>query len=381
MGEPISGLEYLARLRERNGKQTQLFQDLSSYLSFKAREKGIPFSGQFELTPLCNFDCRMCYVHMNPSQMHGHSVLSVETWKDLMHQAWEAGMIKVTLTGGECLTYPGFDELFLYLHSLGCEVAVLTNGFLLDDQRIRFFQEHMPSAIQVTMYGQNDDVYERVTGKRVFGAVSANVRKAIEAGLPLVISVTPSTFLGEDVLETIRAARSMCQRVVVNSSIFTPREETGRSGHHDEVNTDLYVRIYRLQNELDGWMNDPIQEDQLPQAGGPSHECEKCGLRCGGGRSGFVMNWKGMLLPCNRLDTICRNALEEGFLNAWKAVNCEANLWPRVPECEGCAYDGVCNNCAANILKYGKPGKQPTQLCERTRYLVKNGVWHIPDCE
>ena len=117
MAEPVNGFELLDQLREKNGKKVQNYKALSDFLDAKAREKGIPVHCQFELTPLCNFDCRMCYVHMNPEQLK-ESILSVDDWKDLMYQAWEAGMIHATLTGGECLTYSGFDELFLYLHSL-----------------------------------------------------------------------------------------------------------------------------------------------------------------------------------------------------------------------------------------------------------------------
>ena len=29
-----------------------------------AREHAVPISGTFELTPRCNFNCRMCYVHL-----------------------------------------------------------------------------------------------------------------------------------------------------------------------------------------------------------------------------------------------------------------------------------------------------------------------------
>ena len=31
----------------------------------RARREGIPLSGTFELTPLCNFRCRMCYVRVD----------------------------------------------------------------------------------------------------------------------------------------------------------------------------------------------------------------------------------------------------------------------------------------------------------------------------
>ena len=38
---------------------------LSSYLHSKAAAGGFPVAGNFELTPRCNFNCRMCYVHLS----------------------------------------------------------------------------------------------------------------------------------------------------------------------------------------------------------------------------------------------------------------------------------------------------------------------------
>ena len=380
MAGPENAFELLAMLRKKGGR-AQNFDEISNFLGFKAREKGIPLSGQFELTPLCNFSCRMCYVHLTPEQLKDHCVLPADTWKDLMHQAWEAGMINATLTGGECLAYPGFDEVFLYLHSLGCQVGVLTNGFLLDEQRIRFFQEHMPCRIQVTLYGWNNDVYERVTGQRAFDTVAANIRRAIEAKLPVCINLTPSNFLGEDLIETIRVARELCKAVTINSCIFSPREETGRSGQQDDPETDLYIRAYRYYDSLEGRETREIDTAELPPCGGPAHETEKRGLRCGGGRSGFVMGWKGTVTPCNRMYMIHGDAIKDGFASAWAKVNREANDWPRVPECEGCAYDGICNNCAGNMLRFAEPGTLPTALCEQTKAFVRHGVRHVPECE
>ena len=377
-----NGFEFLEALRKENGKQVQDYKPLARYLDNKAREKGVPLHGQFELTPLCNFSCKMCYVHLNRDQLAGREILPVETWKDLIHQAWEAGMIYATLTGGECLAYPGFDEVYLYLRSLGCDVSILTNGYLLDDRRIEFFQQHRPSSIQITLYGWNDDVYERVTGHRAFSVVTENARKAIEAGLKVKVSVTPSKYLGEDILETIRTGLDITKDFSVSANLFTPREETGRSKQQDEMDPELYIRYNRLLYELHGEKAREIDEDKLPLPGGPSHECSKCGLKCGGGRSGFVMNWKGELLACNRLDYhICAYPMQEGFRKAWARINDQANHWPRVPECEGCAYEKVCFNCAANMLLYAEPGKVPKGLCEITKMYVRHGFRHIPECE
>ena len=128
MREPLNAFEFIEELRRRSGKKENTFKNLSRFLDDKDREKGVPVHGQFELTPLCNFSCKMCYVHLDADQLSGRRVLSTDAWKGLMRQAWEAGMLHASLTGGECLTYPGFDELFLYLQSLGCTISVLTNG-------------------------------------------------------------------------------------------------------------------------------------------------------------------------------------------------------------------------------------------------------------
>lgn len=381
MRKPENGFELLEYLRETTGKRKRDFSDLEKYLGLKARKKGIPLSGTFELTPLCNFNCGMCYVRLDPEQMKGRSILPVDTWKDLMHQAWEAGMISATLTGGECLTYPGFDELFLYLHSLGCEVSVLTNGYLMDEKRIQFFKEHMPSMIQVTLYGCSEESYERVTGKRGFATVVNHIRQADEAELPVFISITPNRYIGEDLLETIRIAKELCPTVIINTCFSDPREETGRSGQQDDADLGLYIRAMKYLDHLEGHETVEISEDLLPPCGGPDHETTECGLKCGGGRANFSIDWKGMLKPCVDLEQIQAFPLQEGFAAAWAKVNQEANRWPRVPECNGCAYDGICNGCAAYRLRFAEPGKIPTELCEQTREFVRHGVRQIPECE
>ena len=381
MAEPRNGYEFLKQLAERKDEVKNPHQEFYAYLDSKARKKGIPLHGQFELTPLCNFDCRMCYVHLTKAQMQERNLLMVEDWKDLIHQAWKAGMIDATLTGGECLTYPGFREIYLYLRSLGCEVNVMTNGALMNDEWIRFFQENKPAQIQITLYGQNEEVYERVTGQRSFAVVAENIRKLQLAGLPISLSVTPSKYLGEDVFETIRFGKTFGTELAVNNFLMDPREETGRSGQQDEVDIDFYVRLLRFLDEKEEKVIRVIPEEQLPPIGGPTHECQKCGLQCGGGRSSFNIDWKGIMYPCNQLSMIKGYPLRTSFSDAWKQINRTVENWPRVPECEGCAYEPVCSNCAAQIVRFTAPGKRPTALCEQTRYLVQHGVRHIPECE
>ncbi len=381
MENPQSGYEYLKKLREKNGGNRNVFNDFASYLENKARETGTPLSGQFELTPLCNLDCKMCYVHLEKAQLKGKPILSVEQWKHIMLQAVDAGMLYATLTGGECLAYPGFEELYLFLHSLGCSVKVLTNGLLLDERSIRFFQKNLPDGIQVTLYGCNDDVYERVTGRRVFQTVCEHVRMAVEAKLPMFVSITPSSFLGDDLCDTVRVAKSLCGAVSINKSMIIPREDTGRSGHQIEADLETEVKAFALLEELNGRKVTEIPIEKLPIPGGLSHECMACGAQCAAGRSIFTITWQGKMIPCNRLVMIESHPFGDGFAKAWSQINERVKRLPRVPECDGCPYESSCSKCAADLLRFAIPGKGPEKLCQRAIAFVRHGIWHIPGCE
>ncbi|MCQ2484377.1 MAG: radical SAM protein [Clostridia bacterium] len=202
---PQSLPEFISWLKTQNIDSVNYSSYIDRFLDYKARQKGIPFSGKFELTPLCNLDCKMCYVHLNKAQMQSAELLPVETWKSIAKSAIDMGMMKIEISGGECLTYPDFDELYLYLHCFGVEICVFTNGLLLDDKRIEFFKAHPPKRIQVSLYGESDDTYEAVTGHRRFETVLSNITKAHESGLPIVIAVTPNRYMSGKGIDIIKA--------------------------------------------------------------------------------------------------------------------------------------------------------------------------------
>lgn len=373
--------EYLMKLKEQKDVSEADFADFSDFIEKKARKKGVPVRGLFELTPLCNFDCRMCYVHLKKDQLRKRSILKPEQWKNLMNQAWKAGMIRATLTGGECLTYPGFDELYLYLHSLGCEIALLSNGSMLDQERVEFLKKHKPAWIGITLYGNSEEAYERVTGQRSFRTVLDNISRVKDAGLPLHISVTPSVYLGEDVFDTLRLAREFTRDILVNAVLTPPREETGRARQEHDVDLDFYTRIFKLDAELKGYLVQECPDQNLPEPGGSMLGPVEKGVLCGAGRSGFSIDWEGNMHPCTEMRMISASPLLTNFQKSWEFINHEAENWTREPACGGCPYSTVCRQCAADLIRYSKPGGRPEAWCKRTVQLVRHGIWHLPGCE
>ena len=368
-GLPTNLVEYVRLLKAQGIPEKEYRRNISRYLEEKARECGIPISGAFELTPLCNLDCKMCYVHLDNHSFATSKLLSVGDWKFLMRQAHNAGMRSAMLTGGECLTYPGFDELYLFLYELGVDTDVLSNGLLIDEKRIEFFLQHRPQSIKISLYGSCDDAYEKVTGHRVFQKVYHNLELMRDAKLPVYISITPSIFMQEDMFNVIETAESLNIRYEINARLFPPRENTGRD--IEDLSLDQYVEMYRLRLQYHQKTLVPIDPTEVPleNHGG----LEKRGLRCGAGQSSFSIKYDGCMCPCLSLDEFSVSALELGFEAAWKKVNEYAVNYPAPCECDGCVYRPVCINCQAMHKNAPQVGHCDPRICERTKRLTQEG--------
>ncbi len=361
----------LRQLDEQGVTDYRRYDAVRKFLSFKARDKGIPISGSFELTPLCNLDCRMCYVHLNKEQMNGAQLLTVEQWKNIMQQAIDAGMMYARLTGGECLTYPGFRELYGFLHSKGVETAILSNGILMDSEMVDYLAAHPPAAVQITLYGASEDAYERVTGKRVFSRVMENIRRLDAAQIPLSIAVTPNEFMtdGEAV---IRLLHEEGLTFAINAGLMSPREETGR--RLADAGLDAYMAMMKLRMALKGQQLEPdCDPESLPDPGSETSTATK-GVRCGAGRSGFAIDWQGRMRPCNTFPCEPVDVRTLGFAEAWKITNRTALNYPLPTECEGCAYKGVCKHCVAEHAACAPAGHASPAICAWGKRMVSEGL-------
>ena len=91
-------------------KDLKVEPPLTRYMYTKASAAKIPLGGTFELSPVCNFNCKMCYVRKSPEEVlrHSRSNVSLERWLEIAREAKQAGMLYLLLTGGEPFLWPDF---------------------------------------------------------------------------------------------------------------------------------------------------------------------------------------------------------------------------------------------------------------------------------
>lgn len=365
--------ELIVKLRENNIDSAYHDWAMRNYMDFRARDKAVPLKGVFELTPYCNLDCRMCYVHLNPQQINERKALSADDWESIMSQAVDAGMMFASLTGGECLTYPDFERIYLYLYNKSVRIGVLTNGVLLDEEKIELLRKYPPVSLQVTLYGANEDMYEKVTGKRDFTRVTGNIKRAAEAKLPLKITLTPNSFLTmEENKELIRYASALGVQFQVNSGLINPRKQTERNDTFCDLTTEDYMELFRLEKFLKGELTATECAVDLPKSGGKIEGSIPKGIRCGGARSSFNITWDGKMIPCNRYTNIFAEPLSEGFLPSWNKIHNQVMEILLPAECEGCAYRYASKGCAAEHSD-AESGHASPEQCKWCRLMVKNG--------
>lgn len=368
--EPENIIELIQQLKATDTPMSDYRKQVDDFMEFKARKLAIPYFGTFELTPLCNMDCKMCYVHLNKSQMGEYKLLDVEQWKKYIDDACDAGMKYARLTGGECLTYSGFDDIYIYLQEHGINITVLTNGLLLDEKRIEFFKKHPVKLIQVSLYGSNDDVYEKVTGVRCFEKVLSNVVKAKEANLPIMLAVTPNTFYYEDIPNILRLAKDLGIKCNINSGLDKPRKNTGRE--LCDLNAEQYVELFKLQAQIKSVYIENVDSAEIQEP--PVSGEKQIGIKCGAGRSNFAISWNGRMMPCPSLSEFYISEPIKNFMDEWKKVNKWAEELILPGECANCAYRLSCIQCIAKHYDPDNPGHCNKEICKRMMLSAEAGL-------
>lgn len=113
---------------------------IGDQLRRNADQNNLPLGGSIELLPLCNMDCKMCYVHMSKEEMDRQGrMLSCDEWLNIAYQAKEMGVLYFLITGGEPLLYPEFKRLYTSVIDLGFVVTLNTNGTLINKEWADFF--------------------------------------------------------------------------------------------------------------------------------------------------------------------------------------------------------------------------------------------------
>ena len=337
----------------------------------KTREADIPYGGSFELTPLCNLDCKMCYVHLQDQSVK-HQMLSGEQWLTIIQQAIDEGMMEALLTGGEAMTHPAFWDIYMYLINHGIVTTVKTNGVLLNEEAIKRFQQYPPYKLDISLYGCDSESYVAVTGVDAYEQVVSHIRMAIEAGLTIQIMVTPSSYMSPWTERVMKLAGSFGVSVMVNGDLIDPYDNTGRKKADFDLSIEEDMSIKEKAKEMLPPLYDAADHEFFMKRHNRPMLSDK-GLYCSAGRSGFAVNWDGVMVPCLSFprDVVCAHPLRDGFRQAWSEVNEAVKNYEIPKACHSCELNDKCHYCPMNHSKVAAKHQCDTDYCNNVKARYK----------
>lgn len=357
-------------------KQKLIEPRLTEYLHMKASRTKTPISGTFELSPLCNMDCKMCYIKMSKEKQESIARLRTkEEWIELAQKAKEKGMLFLLLTGGEPFLVKDFKELYIELHKMGFCISINSNGTMIDEDVIEWLKHYPPMRINMTLYGASDETYGRLCNNpKGFTQVTKAISLLKENNIQVKLNCSVTPYNKDDLKQMMDFAEEHDLVIQATSYMFPPlRKDETKIGQNDRFNAEdaalygAYISAY--SNGFDRF-KDYIESGQLAlyDADDDCGVVEGDHMRCRAGITSFWMTWEGKMLPCGMIPDSGKDPWEVGFDEAWENTKNIVSEIKLPVKCAGCGKKDECRACAAMVYtETGTYDKVPQYRCEMTK--------------
>lgn len=357
-------------------KQKLVEPRLVEYFHRKAQITKTPISGTFELSPLCNMDCKMCYIKMSKEKQESIARLRTkEEWIELAKKAKEKGLLFLLLTGGEPFLVKDFKELYIELYKMGFCISVNSNGTMIDEDVIEWLKHYPPMRMNITLYGASDETYGRLCNNpKGFTQIVKALSLLNENNIQVKLNCSVTPYNKDDLKQMMDFAEEHDLPIQAASYMFPPlRKDETKIGQNDRFTAEdaalygAYISAY--SNGFDRF-KEYIESGQLAlyDADDDCGVVEGEHMRCRAGITSFWMTWEGKMLPCGMIPEGGLDPWEVGFDEAWENTKNIVSEIKLPVKCAGCGKKDECMTCAAMVYtETGTYDKVPQYRCEMTK--------------
>lgn len=176
-----------------------------------------PIKIQWKITNKCNLKCKHCYL----GKLDGFE-LPFEKANEIADTIINSNVMEVTISGGECLTYKGIEEIIKKFLINGIKVNVFTNAVLLKNVLDRI-DSGILNKNSLLFYVSVDGLkssHEQIRGKNTFDKTIENIKYAIEKGYPVVTNTVINKINYCDIMDMIVLLKQMGVKDVQLSNLI-----------------------------------------------------------------------------------------------------------------------------------------------------------------
>lgn len=293
----------------------------------KLTGKSLPLTVIFNVTNRCNSRCKHCYAsYFNRSTKNQMTTKEV---KRVIKDLKDNGCLRISLSGGEPLLREDIGQLIDYAKSLGMNVALDSNGFLVPE---RLNDLKNLDSLAVSLDGKPEH-HDLLRGKGSALKALEGIKRALEAGMKVNVNMVINRYNLNDIDYLIGLARKFGFKMEFNLMITNIFGE-GISGEEIKPTNEQFKKsikkIIKLKKEgapilfsadayesvLNCWQDFSIEGiiNGEPPKGMPL---------CPAGRFFCLIDADGTLWACPHLigKIKAKNALKAGVARAWQVAN------------------------------------------------------------
>ena len=312
----------------------------------------------FELTSGCNFNCVHCYLQNH----HVKEMLSLDEIKQILDILYEKGILFITFTGGEILTRKDFADIYLYAKKKGFLVELFTNGYLFNDKIIEMLQEYPPLLVSISIYGGNNDTYQKITGiTGAFDKVVENCRKLKQAGVRTALKSPIMVDTMNEMDQMQKMADEIGLQIVFS---FDIHEAIDGSDVPKDFQTKLSTALKYEFDDYDSRGNGTPRRDYVAET--KAIQNDKHIYTCNVAMNSFVIDYTGNMLPCMKLRHKGINLLNNQFDEIWEQFAVYKEYVASADYvCKKCDSVYFCDVCPAEMdFKYGDMEHRDCSVCK-----------------
>ena len=255
---------------------------------------------QLQYNYQCNVHCEHCSIKPFQGRKNARSLTPADI-KCLFQQADAMGLSRVTITGGEPLTFKDFDELVAAIDPQKFYINCDTNGLLLTPEKARHLKSIGVDRVQLSIDSLVPAVHDAFRGKKGLHAKAmSGIKAARDAGLDIFIQtvVTRQRLHSDEFIEFVEHFNGMGIGVFV-----TYAKPVGAW----EGNFDVLV----TQKDMD-YMRELEKKHVVYTHLTPAYGLD---MGCIGVKGMFSVTQYGDVLPCPYIHTSIGNIFKEPLKN------------------------------------------------------------------
>ncbi len=324
----------------------------------KALKLKIPLSVHLDLTYRCNERCIHCYLDHDD-----HGEMSTAEIKDLLDQMADAGVLYLTISGGEILMRRDFFEILEHARKRTFSIKLKTNGMLIRKKEADRIKVLGVESVQISIYSHVSDIHDAIT--KLPGSLKLSIeaiRRLRAHGIKVIMANVLMVHNAADYTGVKALAAELDAQFIMDPTI-TPMMDGDRSILNLNVDEAALREVFRNEALVGN-----VEEFCAPPQGPDEDALEM--LPCSAGHTACYVSPYGDVYPCVQFPLPCGNVRQTKFVDIWRdspqLKEVRSITLRDMPSCSKCTHGATCTRCPGLAFLEGNMRGPSSQDCEKS---------------